>query len=98
MIKTEYGSLRLRGSKQNLYADLSVIIGYLFMKSIMTPDDIHRLIDAVSTICAETVTPPLSGTVGEAEIKTEKAKENTNADRLGELIKKIKRMIDQAID
>ena len=53
MIKTEYGNLRLRGSKQNLYADLSVIIGYLFKKSIMTPDDIHRLIDAVSTICAE---------------------------------------------
>ena len=97
MIKTEYGSLRLKGSKQNLYADLSVIIGYLFKKSIMTPDDIHRLIDAVSTICAETVTP-LSGKFGEAEIKTEKAKENTNADRLGELIKKIKRMIDQAID
>ncbi len=53
MIKTEYGSLRLKGSKQNLYADLSVIIGYLVMKSIMTPDEIHRLIDAVSTICAE---------------------------------------------
>lgn len=97
MIKTEYGNLRLRGSKQNLYADLSVIIGYLFMKSIMTPDEIHRLIDAVSTICAETVTS-LSGKFGEAEIKTEKSKENVNADRLGELIKKIKRMIDQAID
>ena len=53
MIKTEYGSLRLKGSKQNLYADLSVIIRYLFMKSIMTPDEIHRLIDAVSMICAE---------------------------------------------
>lgn len=97
MIKTEYGSLRLRGSKQNLYADLSVIIGYLVMKSIMTPDEIHRLIDAVSTICAEAVTH-MSDKFGEKEVKTEKAKENVNAERPGELIKKLKRIIDRAID
>ena len=53
MIKTEYGNLKLRGTKSDLYADLGVIIRYLVMKSIMTPDEIHRLADRVVTIGTE---------------------------------------------
>ena len=53
MIKTEYGSLRLRGSKQNLYADLSVIIGHLVMDGIMPLDNVHRLADMAPLIGTE---------------------------------------------
>ena len=97
MIKTEYGNLKLRGTKSDLYADLGVIIRYLVTKDIITKSEIRILVDSAPMIGTEAVTH-LSGKFGEAETKTEKAKENVNADRLGELIKKLERIIDQAID
>ena len=54
MIKSKNGIVTLRGKKSDMYADLCMIIRALVMDGIMPLDNVHRLIDAVSTICAET--------------------------------------------
>ena len=53
MIKTEYGNLKLRGSKSDLYADLGVIILTLVTEGIIPLDDVHRLADRAVTIGTE---------------------------------------------